>query len=104
MLKLPLIEDARKLRDFLEAAKYTQQHFQSTEILRELPSVTTTAPAVPDTPAESALDVLLRWSFKGLPQSAAAIADFIPGDVLGILIDCGLLRREANSLFPAVML
>ena len=104
MLKLPSIEDGRRLRDFLAAANYTHEHFQSTAILRELPNVTTTAPAVPDTTAQSSLDVLLRWFFKGLPQPAAAVADFIPADVLGILVDCGLLRRDGTALVATVML
>jgi len=105
MLKLPSIVDGRRLRDFLAAANYTPKHFQSTAILRELPTLATALPVAPDTTAEeSALGVLLRWFFKGAPQSAAAVAGFIPGDVLRILVDCGLLHARENSLIPTVML
>ena len=105
MLTLPTLDDGRRLRDFLAAADYTQKHFQETTDLRELPIRSGNNPELLARTAElSVLNVLLRWFFLGMPQSAAAAGGFIPQDIVRILTECGLLRRDGDLLAPNVML
>jgi methylase of polypeptide subunit release factors len=105
MLQLPTKEDADRLRDFLVAADYTQQHFENTPVLRELPVRSGAGHVfIERTEEPSALSVLVRWFFGGRPQSGTHVRQFIPDPILRILSDCGMVRCEAGEFIPNIML
>src|SRR5437763_17158727 len=84
----PLPEDAQRLREFLAASGYTHQHFQETAALRELPQRSGANPELlAHTADPTALNLLLRWFFAGMPQAEAAAPQVLPRDITDLLIE-----------------
>ena len=105
MLNPPSPDDARRLREFLSASGYTHKNFQEMPLLRELPLGRSGSPELKEhTATPTPMNVLLRWFFLGMTQTAPAAAEAVPADVIGVMVKCGLLRESEAGLVPTVLL
>ena len=99
-------ESSRCLRAFFEESGYTDQNLRKHLGAPELPSrqLRNEARLLDRTSALTTLNVLLRWFWVGCAQKRDKIADTIPGEILALLLESGLIRADGNSLTPAAML
>src|SRR5579863_2871912 len=106
MLNLLSSEDSHRLRAFFEDAGYTENSLRKHLGAAELPSrhLRNHARLLDRTSAPSALNVLLRWFWLARAQTRPETADLIPEDVLRLMLDCGLLRKQGEDLIPCAML
>ena len=106
MLNLISGEDARRLRGFFEDAGYTETSLRKHLGAAELPSrqLRNHARLLDRTSEPTALNVLLRWFWLAVRQNAARAGELIPGEVLTLMVECGLLKQEGESLIPQAML
>jgi len=106
MLKPLSAADAQQLREFFRQAGYTHEEFESRRLLLELPSrVSGNLPWLLDRTREPSLsNLILRWFFLNVPAASESAASLVPPSVLALLLECGMLIRDGESLSPAVML
>lgn len=98
--------DARRLREFLAEAHYTNEEFQKSAILRELPKrAAGNLPYLLERLREpTILNLLLRWFFLSVPAEDDLAAGLVPEPILAIMLEAGMLVRAGSQLSPAVML
>lgn len=106
MLNLLSPDDSRRLRVFFEEAGYTESSLKKHLGAAELPSrhLRNHARLLDRTSAHVALNALLRWFWLGIPVKAERVADLIPAEILGLMLQSGLLKREGEELRPRAML
>jgi SAM-dependent methyltransferase len=99
-------EDSRRLRAFFEDAGYNETSLRKQLGAAELPSrQLRNQPRLLDrTSAPIPLNALLRWFWLALPQERDAVAEFIPADILSLMLESGLLSRAGDTLIPQAML
>src|SRR5258708_37208936 len=92
-------ENSRRLRALFEEAGYTEPNLRKYLGAPELPSrQLRNQPRLLDrTSAPTLLNALLRWFWLGLAQSEAQIAAAVPAEFLSLLLESGLIKREADS-------
>ena len=102
----PLSESPKPLLEFFHQAGFTHEQFQQNPTLRELPS--RRLGNLPDllerTSELTALHVLLRWFFLGVPLEAESIAGVVPAPVITQMVETGMLVADGGRLTPTVML
>ena len=102
----PLSANPKQLTEFFREAGFTHEQFQKNPTLRDLPS--RRLGNLPDllerTSEHTALHVLLRWFFLGVPLESESIAELIPAPVVTQLLETGMLVRDGDRLTPKVML
>jgi methylase of polypeptide subunit release factors len=102
----PLSENPKPLLEFFREAGFTHEQFKQNPTLRELPS--RRLGNLPDllerTSELTALDVLLRWFFLGVPLETDSIASVVPAPVVTQMLETGMLVRDGVRLTPTVML
>ena len=105
MLNLLSREDSRHLRACFEEAGYNETSLKKHLGAAELPSrhLRNHARLLDRTSAPLLLNVLLRWFWLALPQKAAEVAPLVPGDILSLMIESGLLQRRGDDLIPQAM-
>ena len=97
--------DAEGIRAFLKDSGFVRDTFQDAPWLRELPkSAADLAGSLERTSRPSALNLLVRLFFLGVPQESADARRHIPAPVLDSLIRSGILRAAGSELIPQVML
>jgi predicted RNA methylase len=98
--------DARRLREFLARAGYNEQKLGEVFGLIELPSVRqrNVARLLDRTREPGPLNVLLRWFWIGVEQSATAVEAFVPRSIVDLLVESRLLSRQGERLVPEAML
>jgi methylase of polypeptide subunit release factors len=106
MLNLLSREDSLRLRSFFEDAGYTEASLRKHLGAAELPSrqLRNHARLLDRTSAHVPLNALLRWFWLGLPLRAARVADLVPGEILSLMLQSGLLKEQGDELLPRVML
>jgi hypothetical protein len=106
MLELPSPSDAERLRVFFPEAGYTQTNILDKIGISELPStrLRNLARLADKTQEPNCLNTLLRWFWVGVPQESAEASKYVPPWFLSLALACNILRSEANSLVPTVML
>ncbi len=106
MLNLLSSEDSHRLRAFFEDAGYNEASLRKHLGAAELPSrhLRNHARLLDRTSAASALNILLRWFWLSRAQTRAEAAGLIPDDMLGLMLECGLLREQGEDLIPRAML
>jgi|SRR5579862_489145 len=106
MLKPLAPPDAQRLREFLIAARYTNDDFQASRILQEIPKRAAGSwPYLLEHVREPTLhNLLLRLFFLGEPANVDFAAGLIPSPVLSLMLDSGLLAHHGVVLSAAVML
>jgi SAM-dependent methyltransferase len=106
MLNLLSIDDSRRLRSWFEETGYNETQLKKHLGAAELPSrhLRNHARLLDRTAAPLPLNVLLRWFWLALPQDRHAAGEFIPGEMLSLMLECGLLRAEGDNLLPRAML
>jgi methylase of polypeptide subunit release factors len=98
-------DDARRLREFFGNANFTDEHFRKNPSLREFRRrVRNRDTLLEITRDPSALNVLLRWFFLGVPQEAEAVAGLVPEWAIPLMLRAGLLRRDENRLTANVLM
>ena len=102
----PLSANPKQLTEFFREAGFTHEQFQKNPTLRDLPS--RRLGNLPDllerTSEHTALHVLLRWFFLGVPLESESIAGLVPAPVVAQLLETGMLVRDGGRLTPKVML
>src|ERR1039458_1451835 len=90
----PLSANPKQLTEFFREAGFTHEQFQKNPTLRDLPS--RRLGNLPDllerTSERTALHVLLRWFFLGVPLESESIAELIPAPVVTQLLETGMLE------------
>lgn len=106
MLELPSPSDAARLRVFFTEAGYTQENILDKIGISELPSTRLrNLPRLADKTQEpNCLNTLLRWFWVGAPKESAEASKYMPPWFLSLALACKILRSEASSLAPTVML
>jgi methylase of polypeptide subunit release factors len=106
MLKPLSQEGSLRLRRYFDEVEYTEPSLRKYLGAAELPSPQLrNQPRLLDrTSAATPLNVLLRWFWLGNQQSRAQSADLIPGDVISLLLEAGLLRTQTDHLVASAML
>lgn len=106
MLNLLSAEDARRLRSWFEETGYNETNLRKHLGAAELPArlLRNHARLLDRTAAPIAINVLLRWFWLALPQNRSQVADLIPGDILALLLQSGLLTENGDDLLPHAML
>ncbi len=100
------VDDCRRIRAFFQEAGYTEPHLRKHLGAAELPSprLRNLARLLDRTSEPSTLNALLRWFWLAVPQNAAEAASLVPGNILQLLLEAGLLVAAGDSLHPSVML
>ena len=106
MLNLLSADSSRRLREFFEQAGYTESNLRKHLGAPELPSVRlrNRSRLLDRTSAPSQLNTLLRWFWIGDSQNAKHCGEMVPEDVLGMMLESGLLAFEAGMLGPQAMI
>jgi predicted RNA methylase len=106
MLKPLSTEDSRKLLAFFDEAGYTEPNLRTYLGAPELPSrQLRNHPRLLDrTSAPTLVNALLRWFWLGRVQNETQIEAVVPGELLALLKDSGLLESEGGGLTPVAML
>ncbi len=98
-------DDAQRLRDFFLGANFTEEQFGKNLSLGELRRRRGDRATLLETTRDpSALNVLMRWFFLGVPQEAEAVAGLVPEPVLSLMLQAGLLKRNENRLAANVLM
>ncbi len=105
MLRLLDADSSRRLRKFFEETGYTEGNLRKHLGAAELPSrqLRNAARLLDRTSEHTPLNALLRWFWVGIAQQRDRAA-VIPGEILALLLESGLVKAEGNSLVPAAML
>ena len=106
MLRPLSAADAQCLRKFFHEANYTLAELEKRRLLRDPPSRATGSLALilEATREPSLPNLILRWFYLGAPAASESAAGLAPASVLALLLECGMLVRDGESLSPAVML
>ncbi len=106
MLKPFSPSDARRLREFLQEAGYTDEEFRKRPALMDLPSRRAgNWPYLLDyTSDPRTLNVLLRLFLFGMRLERPAVAGLISPPVLDLMTGSGMLAPDMDGLVPSVML
>src|SRR6266567_4617798 len=106
MLNLLSADDSSRLRAWFEETGYTETSLRKHLGAAELPSrhLRNHARLLDRTSAPLALNVLLRWFWLALPQTRKEAEDLIPGDILSLMLQSGLLKADGDHLLPRAML
>jgi predicted RNA methylase len=106
MLNLLSVEESHRLRAWFEDAGYNETNLRKHLGAAELPSrfLRNHARLLDRTAATLTINALLRWFWLGLPLSRKRVTDLIPGDILSLLLQSGLLRQNGDDLQPRAML
>lgn len=106
MLKQLSLEASQRLRSFFDEAQYTEPMVRKQLGAPELPSreLRNHARLLDRTSTPTQLNTLLRWFWLGLPQTREQSADFVPAEVMSLLLECGLLLANGDTLEPGAML
>jgi len=106
MLTLLSPEDSVRLRAFFEEAGYNETALRKHLGAAELPSrhLRNHARLLDRTAAPTVLNALLRWFWLGLPQPAEQAEALIPSDILALMLQSGLVKKERDDLAPRAML
>jgi SAM-dependent methyltransferase len=106
MLNLLSQEDSRRLRAFFDDAGYTEASLRKHLGAAELPSrqLRNQARLLDRTSATTQLNVLLRWFWLAHAQTVAQVTELVPGEILSLLLESGLVRQEGDTLIPRAML
>jgi predicted RNA methylase len=106
MLNLLSADDSRRLRAWFEETGYTETSLKKQLGAAELPSrhLRNHARLLDRTSAPLALNILLRWFWLALPQSRRQAEELIPGDILSLMLQSGLLKADGDDLLPRAML
>jgi hypothetical protein len=96
----------RQLLDFFREAGFTHEQFKQNPTLRDLPSrrLGNLPYLLERISAPSALHVLLRWFFLGVPMESESISEIVPEPVIALMLETGMLVRDGARLTPRVML
>jgi predicted RNA methylase len=106
MLNLLSVDDSRRLRAWFEETGYTETSLRKHLGAAELPArhLRNHARLLDRTSAPLALNILLRWFWLALPQSRKQAQELIPGDILSLMLQSGLLQADGGDLLPRAML
>src|SRR5579859_29707 len=106
MLRTLSIDASRQLRSWFNDAGYTEVNLLRYLGAAELPSRhLRNAPRLLDRTREvTLLNALLRWFWLGLAQADDEYTRTVPGALLRLLLDSGLLKQEEKLLTPSAML
>jgi methylase of polypeptide subunit release factors len=106
MLKPLSKDDSRRLLVFFDEAGYTEPNLRKYLGAPELPSKhLRNQPRLLDrTSASTLLNALLRWFWLGHAQNETQIAAVVPGELLSLLNESGLLQAEDGVWTPMAML
>jgi methylase of polypeptide subunit release factors len=98
--------DAQKLTTFLRDVDFTQENLEQRLNLVDIPSRRLrNMPRLLDrTQPNTALNLLLRWFFVGVPVENTVAAALLPEWTIGLCSQCGLLRSDGELLIPGAML
>jgi hypothetical protein len=102
----PLTAPPTPITDFFKEAGFTHEQFKQNPTLRDLPSgrLGNLSDLTERTSEPTALNILLRWFFLGLPLESEAFAGLIPTPVVAQLVETGMLIQEGARFTPKVML
>jgi methylase of polypeptide subunit release factors len=105
LTQLP-VESSNRLRAFFDEAGYTESNLRKHLAAAELPSprLRNRARLLYRTSAVSQLNTLLRWFWLGAAQDQEESSAQIPGEILSLMLESGLLVAEGRVLAPAAML
>jgi predicted RNA methylase len=106
MLTLLSSENFKRLRDFFTEAGYTELNLRKYLGAAELPSrQLRNLPRLLDrTSAPTVLNALLRWFWMGCAQQEAQTADLVPGELLSLLRESGLVDANEGWFTGSAML
>jgi len=106
MLSQLSVEDSRRLRAFFEESGYTEPVLRKHLGAAELPSshLRNRARLLDRTSAATPLNTLLRWFWLGNSQDRESSAHLIPGEILALMLESGLLIAREEALAPGAML
>jgi hypothetical protein len=98
--------DAQRVREFFREANYTLAELENRRLLRDPPSRATGSLALllEATREPSLPNLILRWFYLGVPAASESAASLAPPSALALLLECGMLVRDGDSLTPVVML
>jgi methylase of polypeptide subunit release factors len=93
-------------RQFLEKAGYTEPSLRKALGAAELPSrqLRNHARLLDRTSEATALNLLIRWFWIGIPQLQAKSSSLVSQEFLSLLLEAGLLEAEGADLKPAAMI
>ncbi len=102
----PLDTNPKQLLEFFREAGFTHEQFKQNPTLRDLPSrrLGNLQDLLERTSETTALHVLLRWFFLGVPLESESIAGVVPASVVSLMLDTGMLVRDGGRFAPTVML
>jgi len=102
----PLAAQPTAITDFFKEAGFTHEQFKRNPTLRDLPSgrLGNLSDLTERISEPTALNILLRWFFLGLPLASDAFAGLIPAPVVAQLVETGMLVPDAGRYVPKVML
>jgi SAM-dependent methyltransferase len=106
LLNFPSASHAGHLREFLLEAGYTEENLRQNLGLKDLPSsrLRNFARLQDLTREPSRINTLVRWFWIGMPQDASLAASYLLPRFIPLALECGLLRRQGQNLYPEVML
>lgn len=106
MLKPPSLDQSGRLREFFEAAGYTEQGFVARfgTVEPPLPHLRSLPRLLDLTRDPDPLNTLARWFLAGLPVDAARARESTPEWFRGACLESGLLRPEGGTLVPTTLL
>ena len=102
----PSAANPTQITEFFQASGFTHEQFKQNPTLRDLPSgrLGNLTDLTERTSEPTALNVLLRWFFLGLPLESEAFTGLVPAPVVAQLLETGMLVREGERFIPKVML
>ena len=106
MLNQLSAESSNRLRTFFDEAGYTESNLRKHLAAAELPSprLRNRARLMYRTSSLSQINTLLRWFWLGNSQDREESAAQVPGEILSLMLESGLLTAEGRMLAPAAML
>lgn len=106
MLRNLSVENSRRLRAFFEETGYNEATLRKHLGAAELPSshLRNRARLLDRTSIPGALNTLLRWFWLGNAQDRKDAAQHIPGGILALMLQSGLLAEDGDALVPKAML
>ncbi len=105
-LNLLSSDDARRLRDFLTDAGYSEQNLHLKLGLRDPASgrLRNLARLQDVTREPNCINTLLRWFWTGSSQDASEASKYVPDWFISLALQCGLLRQNGKDLVGEVLL
>jgi len=105
-IRLPVSEDAKRLREFFQAAGYSSegvlQVFGSK--ITPCPNAKCLQPMLDCTGEKNLLNLLFRWFLIGNGVGISDAESLVDTQILDLLIGCGALQRNGQSLEPCMMI